>query len=335
MNAPAERQLIVLPEGHDRRQFIGGSDAGAIFGYGAKYDGVQQTPYTVYLKKVSDKPEELDPEKEKFFRRRKSWEGPIVDMLREEFDAEIVSINHRYIDPEISYFAAEIDFEWRDPTDGSIQNGEIKTVSPFAFGEGHGWGEAGTDEVPAHYAAQCMHGLGVTGRRKCILAALVNIDTLLFYSIERDDDVIASMRAACIDFWEQHVLPRIPPDPQTWDDAMSQFAKFNGRPVDLDEPTHKALYDLQAVRANLKALEGDEERLKFQIAEYVCKQWNVARDATAQTLDSAELRFNGATVGTWKKQRGSHLDQKRLRADHPALVSSYMKEHWFRPIKIK
>jgi hypothetical protein len=95
----------------------------------------------------------MDPEKKRSSSAASAGSRSVVQMLREEFDGEIVSVNERYVDQDHDFLAAEIDFEWRD-ADGSIQNGEIKTVSPFAFNERGGWGEAGTDQVPIHYFAQ-------------------------------------------------------------------------------------------------------------------------------------------------------------------------------------
>ena len=127
----------------DRRTYLGGSNAGAVMGLGA----YGNTPLTCYLAKIGEGAEESDPKRELFLQRRKRWEGPIIEMLREEFDGEIVAVNPRYRDSEYDFLAAEIDFEWRD-ADGSIQNGEIKTVSPFAYGERDGWGDAGNERPP-------------------------------------------------------------------------------------------------------------------------------------------------------------------------------------------
>lgn len=334
MNAPAVA-LTVLDPNADRRTFLGGSDAGAIMGCGAKYDGEQQTPYTVWLKKTSDVREELDPKKRKFFDRRKRWEPVIVEMLREEFDAEIVSVNRRYIDPEYSFLAAEIDFEWRDPKDGSIQNGEIKTVTPFAFGEQHGWGEAWTDEVPVHYAAQVMHGLGVMRRRACIVAAMVGLDNMVFYQLERDEDTIRGMREKCVRFWFEHVLTKRAPDPMTMDDMMALFARANGKPVECTPEIVAKLEQLREVRSSIKSFEDTKEELAFEIADYVRQQWGIKDpDTPPQTIDNALLTLRGLQIASWKKQRGTHLDQKGLKARHPEIVSEFTREHWFRPIRL-
>ncbi|MBK8916338.1 MAG: YqaJ viral recombinase family protein [Phycisphaerales bacterium] len=275
----------------DRRTYLGGSDAAAILGL----DPYGKTPLTVYLAKrgelVTGAP---DPEREKFLRRRKRWEEPIVAMLREEFGGEIVAMNGRYKHPEHDFLAAEIDFEWAD-ADGVIQNGEIKTVSPFAFNEGAGWGEAGTADVPIHYHAQVMHGLAVTGRSECILAALAGLDTMVFYRIERDEEAIADLRAAEVAFWTDHVLAGVPPEPITMADVGRLWNRRNGRPVEIDEDTAGRLEHLRQARGEQKALDGDVEELQLEIAKAICKAWGVA-DGEEAPEDHAILTYQGRKV---------------------------------------
>lgn len=321
MNAPDAMQNV---GDIDRKTYIGGSDAAAVLGL----DPYGKTPLTVYLAKIGELGGTPDPEKEKFFRRRKRFEEPIVAMLREEFGGEIVAMNARYIDPEHGFLAAEIDFEWAD-ADGVIQNGEIKTVSPFAFKEGAGWGEAGTDQIPIHYHCQVMHGLGVTGRQVCILAALAGLDTMVFYRIERDEETIAAMRDAEVRFWREHVEARVPPEPTTMSDALRLFAKRNGKPVDLDDETADALATLRQVRGALKAHQGTESDLELTVAKAICKAWGVA-DGAEPPEDNAVLYHNGQKVATWRRGRSTYIDQKGLAAAHPAIKAEFTRESNFR-----
>lgn len=324
MNAPD--QLANVGE-IDRKTYLGGSDAAAVLAL----DPYGKTPLTVYLAKIGELGGTPDPEREKFFRRRKRFEEPIVAMLREEFGGEIVAMNGRYIDPEHGFMAAEIDFEWAD-SDGVIQNGEIKTVSPFAFNEGAGWGEAGTDQIPIHYHCQVMHGLMVTGRQVCILAALAGLDTMVFYRIERDEETIAAMRDAELRFWREHVEARVPPEPTTMADAARLFAKRNGKPVDLDDETAEAIESLRNVRAAVKTFEGEQAELELAVAKYVCRAWGVASTDEAPE-DNAVLYHNGQKVATWARGRSTSLDQKNLRAAHPEIVKQFTREINFRAFR--
>lgn len=324
MNAPD--QLANVGE-IDRKTYLGGSDAAAVLAL----DPYGKTPLTVYLAKIGELGGTPDPEREKFFRRRKRFEEPIVAMLREEFGGEIVAMNGRYIDPEHGFMAAEIDFEWAD-SDGVIQNGEIKTVSPFAFNEGAGWGEAGTDQIPIHYHCQVMHGLMVTGRQVCILAALAGLDTMVFYRIERDEETIAAMRDAELRFWREHVEARVPPEPTTMADAARLFAKRNGKPVDLDDETAEAIESLRNVRAAVKTFEGEQAELELAVAKYVCRAWGVP-SADEAPEDNAVLYHNGQKVATWARGRSTSLDQKNLRAAHPEIVKQFTREINFRAFR--
>jgi predicted phage-related endonuclease len=312
----------------DRRTYLGGSDVAAVLGL----DPYGKTPLTVYMSKIGEAAGITDPEKKKFLERRKRWEGPIVQMLREEFDGEIVAINHRYVDDELHFMAAEIDFEWRD-ADGSIQNGEIKTVSPFAFGERSGWGEMGSDEIPLHYHAQVMHGLGVTGRRTAIVCAMVGLDNMVFYRVERDDEAIAAMRQACAQFWTDHVVPRVPPAPITMVDVAMLYKRHKGRAVELDEEHARALQDLRTVRAAIESHEATKAELELKVALYVCKAWDI--NAPEEAKDNAALIHDGRELALWVSGRGAHLDQKRLKAEQPDVVKEYTVPHHYRSFRFK
>lgn len=309
----------------DRRTYLGGSDAAAVLGL----DPYGKTPLTVYLAKRGElETGAPDPEREKFLRRRKRFEEPIVAMLKEEYAGEIVATNARYVDTHFDFLAAEIDFEWKD-TDGSIQNGEIKTVSPFAFNEGAGWGDAGTDHIPVHYMAQVQHGLGVTGRHVAILAALAGLDTMVFYRIERDEEAIEAMRETMVWFWDNNVLAGVPPEPITLADAGRLWNRRHGRPVELDGEAADALTNLRAVRQSIKAMEGEASELELTVAKAICKAWAVA-DGEDPPEDNAILTVGGQKVATWARGRSTYIDQKGLAAAHPDIKAAFTRESRFR-----
>jgi predicted phage-related endonuclease len=111
-------------------------------------------------------------------------------------------------------------------------------VHPFKASE---WGEEGSEDVPIHYAAQVMHGLGVTRRPAAIVAALFGLDNLLCFPVMRDDETIAAMRAKAVKFWTENVLAGVPPEPVERRRRQAHvFEGFKGKPVDLSE-AHEAL----------------------------------------------------------------------------------------------
>lgn len=321
--------LITIPDAeYDRRQYLGGSNAAAVMGLGA----YGNTPLTVYLSKLGATPEEADPKRELFLQRRKRWEGPIVEMLREEFDGNIVAVNRRYRDAEHKFIAAEIDFEWQDH-DGSIQNGEIKTVSPFVFGEAHGWGDAGSSDIPVHYAAQNMHGLMVTGRRTCITAAMIGLDNMIFYRIDRDEETIAEMRQRLVSFWRDNVLANVPPEPISLEDCMRLTLRMRGKPVEIDDEIEDLLGQLKSIRASKKLFDDDEAGIKFAILNFIRKQW--ALDPGASVNDNAVLLRDGRQVASYNIQPANRIDVEALRQQEPEIATRFSKASTTRVLRIK
>ena len=327
----AQQEVAVIEQGGaglDRRTYIGGSRVSAILGL----DPYGKTPLSEYNAIVSEIEVGPSPETLKFFEWRKEWEPIVIKRIQREFDAKIVAVNERQRDSDVPYFAAEIDFEWIDES-GEIQNGEIKTVHPLAFSEQSGWGDAGTSDVPVNYAAQCMWGLGVKKRNVCILAALAGIDNLVFYRIERDDDVIENMREQCRRFWEDNVLPRIPPDPINMGDISSLMLKMRGRPCEADDELFENLRILQKIRGSIAAMEGDKEELMFKIGSAVLAKWQAAPDNPPK--DNAIILRGGQQIASWSYQETVRLQVKELREAEPEIAAKYSKKTASRVLRFK
>jgi putative phage-type endonuclease len=190
---------ITEPTAPDRTKFIGGSDVAAILGVSPWRNIVD-----LWMDKIKPRGDTGNVQAK---RRGQRLEPYILDMIREEFGLDIVAHNQRYIDEEFPFLACEIDFEYIDSDTGKIENGEIKTVHPFKAKE---WGAELSDDLPLPYIAQAQHNLGIKGRRRCKVFALIG-DDLKPYTIERDDELIAAMREKSVEFWNRYVIPQIMP----------------------------------------------------------------------------------------------------------------------------
>lgn len=311
-----------------RENYLGSSNAAAVLGLGA----YGATPLTVYQEKTGQATEETDHGRELFLRRRKRWEGPIVEMLREEFDGQIVAVNRRYRDREDEFLAAEIDFEWLDH-DGSVQNGEIKTVSPFAFGERHGWGDEGSDEIPIHYACQSMDGLMVTRRRACIIAAMVGLDSMIFYRLDRDEEVIAQMRIKLRDFWHNNVLARVPPEPLNLEDCKNLLLRMRGRPVEVDDHVAGLLDQYRQIKSSQKILDDQEKDIRLDILKFINRQW--AFEPEAGVEDNAVLLRGGVQLASYNLQRSTRIDVTTLKEEAPEIAEKFSKTSQTRVLRLK
>lgn len=321
MNAstkPETTALAVIDPGHERSKFLGGSDIAAVLGISP-----WKTPVDLWKDKTTPR---IDGGGRKaVFTRGIRWESVVAEMLVESLKAdghevEIVATNNRYQDAEFPFMASEIDFEIRLDGSDEITNVELKTVHPFKMRE---WGESGSDELPVHYTAQVMHGLGVTKRRNAMLAALFGADELRTYPVAADDETIAAIRLRAAQFWFDHVLTGIPPDPVNVEDLSKLFATDGDQPALLaDEDLTSKLLRSRAIATEIKAREAEAEVLEFDIKRAM-------RDCTEIVLP------NGKKAVEWKQRSGSWLDETALKEAQPKLAREFTRKWEKRVFTIK
>ena len=314
-------ELIEVPADYVREKFLGGSDIAGVLNISP-----WQTPVSVWQRKTGMEPErEPRPGKKKLFNRGKMWEKVVGEMLIAELEARehrvvLVSTNHRYRDPRVPYFASEIDYEILLDDIPDTVNVELKTVHPNAAGE---WGESDTDQCPVHYAAQAMWGLGVTGRKCCVVAPLFGADEIRVYPIIRDDEVIDGMRRQALQFWERHVMPRIAPEPTTLEDVDRLFKLERDTFVTATPEMLETVLKYRAAQAMIVAKQEELALSEFQIKQYL-------RDATALMMEGG-----AKPIVTWKNRANAHLDQARFKSEYPKLHAQFMVRGQSRVFQVK
>ena len=290
----------------DRSTYIGGSDAAAILGVAP-----WQTRYRLWAQKTGLISEPIDPAKEKIFARGKRLEPVILQMFEDESGLHVDHRNRRFYDSEYSFLAAEIDGETGD------ENIDAKTAQPFTR---HLWGEPGSDEIPIYYTAQFMHGLMVTGRDVCHVAAMIGLDDFRIFKIQRDDELIALIREKELEFWEL-VQNQTPPPIETADDALIVWPASHLATAEVSEDVADLVQELKLVKAQIKGLETREGELK---------------DAILPAFQDAEaIASAGRVLATWKSQNASRLDLKAITAAHPEIVEQFKVTSSTRVLRIK
>ena len=312
---------------HDRSKFLGGSDAAGVMGLSP-----WATPVEVWMQKTG-RAQRTPPDAAalKRYARGHALEPFIRDMvigkLQDEHGlvVELLACNARYHDPEHHFLSCEIDFELRVTGslliggqlvrfDGEHINADAKSVSGFARKK---WGEVDTEDVPIEYAAQFMFGHMVTGRRYCLVAALRSFDDVDIYWTVRDDQTIAGMRAKLVDFWFNHVQADVPPDPLKFDDIKALFPLDDGQAVEATPEIVAKVEKLRSVKRAMRELEASEEILQIEIGWFISPH--------------ARLTCEGRDLLTWKAQASTQLDEKALRAEHPAIYAQYART---KPVRV-
>jgi putative phage-type endonuclease len=298
----------------DRSTFLGGSDAAAVLGVSPYW-----TPVELWMEKTGQRKEVISKEQQRRFDRGHKLEPFIREMVIQKLTdeghaVELLAINQRYTDPEHPFLACEIDFELM--LDGEHINCDAKSVTGFARKK---WGEVDTEDVPIEYAAQFMHGLMVTGRRTCLVAALRSFDDVDIYWTRRDDETIAAMRPKLVSFWVDHVLPKVAPDPMVFTDITALFSSDNGVAVEATQGIADKVSQFREVKARIKDLKTVEAALQFEIAEFISPH--------------ARLTHGGVDIATWKGQGLRKLDEKALKEAHPEIVTQYTRNSTIRVLR--
>lgn len=330
MNALTKPEVDALAEQPDRSKFLGGSDIAAVMGLSP-----WATPVELWMQKTGRTPkEEPDAARQRMFDRGHKLEPFIRDMVIAKLqdqgvEVEVLAINQRYQDAEHPFLACEIDFELELTGEVEIGgkvyaldheevNADAKSVSGFARKK---WGMDSNEDVPIEYAAQFMHGLGIRGRRLCLVAALRSLDDVDIYWTVRDDETVAAMREKAVMFWNDCVLADKAPDPFTFSDIKLLFPSDNGKSIEATEEVAAQVADLKRVKAAIRDLEAHEELLTFAIGDFISPH--------------STLTFGGKELCTWKAQVTVRLDQKRLKEEAPDTYAAFSKPSTGRVLRLK
>lgn len=187
--------VISTEQLEQRKHFIGGSDVAAIFNehpYKSRYD--------VWADKVGIL---MDAEPASLAMRvGTALEPGILDLAEDELGP--LTRGEHLIGPADSHLGVNLD--------GRTGDGIPVEAKTAAFGSlpDSKWGEEGTDQVPNFVILQCHAQMVCCDKGLCWVPALVSGQYKL-YRLERDEDLVVTMLEKCHRFWEDLVIPKIPP----------------------------------------------------------------------------------------------------------------------------
>jgi predicted phage-related endonuclease len=153
---------------------------------------------------------------------------------------------------------------------------------------------AGND-VPNAYMLQCQHNMLVMDANFAYLAVLIGGNTFRYYFIERDEELIAYLVQIETNFWNNHILTRIPPQ-MTGLEAEKDMLR-DMYPTSMDESDSFANlpdYTIQIIEQVdvLKQLEGElkKERTKYE-------------NEIKAVMGDIEWAYSGLHKVTWKTSK--------------------------------
>lgn len=189
--------------------------------------------------------------------------------------------------------------------------------SPDALGDGfgvevknirsdHNW-----DPLPEFYMAQVQHGLLCSGLERWIVVALVGGQKLITREIEPNRELQGRIVEAAERFWNAHVLPKVPPEP----DGSESAKRALERRWDASEGSYDLEPELWATY-----------KVKKTVLEAAEKDLHKAQQRIQAAMGESEVALvDGRKVATWKVGTRKSVDIKRLRDEEPKLAEKYEK----------
>jgi len=120
------------------------------------------------------------------------------------------------------------------------------------------------DEPYDEWITQVQWQMYCTGAHRATIVALCGGTKLVWWDIERDEDLIAPMITAADVFWEQYVLPGIPPDSDGSDASVYAVKRLYPQSTEGSEVT-LTMEDLDAA-IEADALKGQQKAIEQAIA---------------------------------------------------------------------
>jgi len=282
-----------------RNAGIGGSDAAAVVGLNP-----WKSPFALWLEKTGQSEPENLSENESVY-----WGTVLEELVARRFcelTGKRVTRRGLLQDDECPYMLASVD----RLVVGEDAGLECKTANGFAAKAWEG------DELPTQYYSQCQHYMMVTGYQRWYIACLIGGNHFIWKEIPRNEEDIAALREAEINFWNM-VQKGIAPEADGSRASTEALGRLYGgggskEAITLGEDAEALLWRYNAVKKAKEHIDAEVEECKNRFK---------------QLLGNNELGLVGETKVSWKTQAGRvTLDTKRLKKEKPDIFAAYSKQ---------
>ncbi len=290
-----------------RKMSIGSSDMAPILGLSPWANA-----HDVFLGKTAA----LEPRKETMVMNRgHRFETGVLDFARDEL-GPLISNQLRTL-PEF-HLHANLDAQvmaTKEPV-------EAKTIGIDYYVPKTEWGEFGTDEIPEHIIIQChvhLICLRQSDIVTCYVPVYIGGRGFGMFKVIQDAELSDIIKRAAKGFWENHVIPGIPPvDAPPSIDVVKRVRREPNKSVEIDPI--RAQVHLEA-KERLKAAEkASKEATAAMLADFGDAECGVA---------------TGIGAFTFLEVTTNRLDAKSLKGAHPDIAAQFMKQSSHRRLSFK
>ena len=289
-----------------RKKGIGGSDAGAICGLNP-----YRSPMSVYIDKTEDDIEDIDSEA---MRQGRDLEQYVAERFCDETGKKVRRANAIFYNPGHPFMTANID----RLIVGENAGLECKTASAFSADK---WSDG---KIPESYEIQCHHYMAVTGADSWYIACVILGKSFIWQRIERDEEIIRFLTNIEGDFWNNHVLPRVMPNPDGSKACDEIIKKYYPRSGSVPSVSLYGFDDKLKRRQEIKSLEDKLETERKTIDQEI-----------QMYMKEAEIAQNDHYKVSWKTVESNRIDSKKLKKDYPQIYAECCKLSVSRKFEVK
>lgn len=283
-----------------------GEDAGAICGLNP-----YSSPMKVFWDKTTDEVEEQDNEA---VRIGHDLEQYVAERFMEATGLKVWRSNYMYRSKAHPYMIADVD----RLVIGEDAGLECKTASAYNADK---WVDG---NIPLHYAMQCYHYMAVTGKRTWYIAAVILGREFVYHKLTWDDALIQRLIEVEGEFWNNHVMVNIIPDPdgsKICDSVLEQYFHTAKKAsmielVGFDDKLARR----EEILAYIEELQSEQKQIEQEIKLF---------------MQENELAANEHYKVSWSNVDTTRLDTKRIKQEQPEIYENYAKVTSSRRFQIK
>ncbi len=276
----------------ERAKSIGASDSSAVLGINPWKSNVELWLEKTNPESLLDQPDNLN------MRLGRDMEPILRQLFTEETGLQVRQDNHIRYDDEYPFLSTNLD--------GRIVGDKV----PLELKTTGMW----DGMIPDNYFCQLQHQMMVTNSPYIYFAVLVLSNfgkQFIVEKYERNERFIADMRSKMVDFWMNHVVTGIAPDPVSVKDARLLYNETN------QESVIEGSFDMITICEKIKDYNKDIKKIKSKADEL--------RVSIMDTMKEDEIMtYKGSTLSTWKKSKGKvKFDLNKFKKDHPDIYEEY------------
>lgn len=299
---PTEEEEEIME--HDRKGWVGGSDAAAAMGVSRWTSPLQlwaEKTGKVEPKDLSDiEAVELGTELEDFVAKKfERKTGMKVRRAPKDYQHKVYDFMRCQVDRLV---------------EGTDELLEVKTCSAWKAKEWEG------EEIPGEYIIQVMYQLLITGRSVGWIACLIGGQKFVYKKIEFEQTLADKIEQGVIAFWEM-VKEGTPPMAVGDDnDFIAQLYPKSDDQIQAIEEMNDSIALLQQTKNDIGEFIKTKDELEAKLKAVI-----------ADSLGIKTTRY----VCTWKPQETTRVDSKALKGGDPEIFNKYSRTTKSRVLRVR